>query len=232
MTGVTIGKAGRRVLAEMDGGARLVPAKSAFRCAGRAVAADTVERMKRHELIEPAPGGWRISGPGRVWLQRREAPDMPNRMPANAADGKDTVEAARRGARVVNRAEEPLAWLHARDKISERQFEAGQRLRGDFMAAGEAPRVTMRWDAGPVERGKRSAPESLLPGERVTAAKRRLEAALDAAGPGLADVLRRTVCLGEGMETAERALGWPARSGRVVLTLGLDRVADFYRLAG
>jgi hypothetical protein len=43
-------------------------------------------------------------------------------------------------------------------------------------------------------------------------------------------VLYRLVCLNEGMETAEQALGWPARSGRVVLTLALDRVAEFYRV--
>jgi hypothetical protein len=58
-----------------------------------------------------------------------------------------------------------------------------------------------------------------------------MEATLDAAGGGLSDMLWRIVCAGEGMETAERALGWPARSGRVVLTLALDRLADFYRLA-
>ena len=29
---------------------------------------------------------------------------------------------------------------------------------------------------------------------------------------------------------AEQALGWPARSGRLVLALALDRLADHYRL--
>ncbi|MEO0871178.1 MAG: DUF6456 domain-containing protein, partial [Pseudomonadota bacterium] len=27
------------------------------------------------------------------------------------------------------------------------------------------------------------------------------------------------------------ALGWPARSGKLVLKLALDRVADFYRIS-
>jgi hypothetical protein len=61
-------------------------------------------------------------------------------------------------------------------------------------------------------------------------ARRRFDGAVEAAGPGLSDILWRIVCSGEGMRDAESALGWPARSGRVVLSLALDRIADFYRI--
>jgi hypothetical protein len=61
-------------------------------------------------------------------------------------------------------------------------------------------------------------------------AKRRFHAAIDSAGPGLADILWRVVCAGEGMREAEGALGWPARAGKLVLSLALDRVAEFYRI--
>ena len=60
---------------------------------------------------------------------------------------------------------------------------------------------------------------------------RRFHAAVEAAGPGLSDILWRVVCPGEGMRDAETALGWPARAGKLVLTLALDRVADYYRMA-
>jgi hypothetical protein len=43
-------------------------------------------------------------------------------------------------------------------------------------------------------------------------------------------VLWRVVCAGEGLGAAERALGWPARAGKLVLELALDRLADHYRL--
>ncbi|HLZ79794.1 MAG TPA: DUF6456 domain-containing protein [Sphingomonas sp.] len=76
----------------------------------------------------------------------------------------------------------------------------------------------------------RGAPDALDPTLAQMAAKRRMEVALDAAGKGLRDMLWRIVCAGEGMETAEHALGWPARSGRVVFTLALDRLGDFYGL--
>jgi Domain of unknown function (DUF6456) len=46
----------------------------------------------------------------------------------------------------------------------------------------------------------------------------------------LADILWREVCADEGMRDAETALGWPARAGKLVLTLALDRVADYYRI--
>ena len=42
----------------------------------------------------------------------------------------------------------------------------------------------------------------------------------------------RVICSGEAMPVAEKALGWPVRSGRLVLRLALDRLADFYRLPG
>jgi hypothetical protein len=61
-------------------------------------------------------------------------------------------------------------------------------------------------------------------------AKRRFESAVSEAGPGLADILWRVVCAGEGMREAETALGWPAWAGKLVLGLALDRIADYYRL--
>jgi len=60
--------------------------------------------------------------------------------------------------------------------------------------------------------------------------RRRFDQAIAAAGPGLADILWRIVCAGDGMRDAETALGWPARAGKVVLTLALDRIADYYRV--
>jgi len=135
-----------------------------------------------------------------------------------------------RGARrsvTVNLAESPLAWLHARGHLPARLFDAGERLRADFERAGLAPSVTMRWD---VVRTKGGADAGLSPTERHLAAKARFDGAMAAAGKGLADVLWRVACACESVQHAERALEWPARSGKLVLRLALERVADFYRL--
>jgi len=127
----------------------------------------------------------------------------------------------------VNLAESPLAWLHARGHLEDRLFAAGEQLRCDYERAQLAPSVTMRWD--PV-RIKTSGDSGLAPGERQIAAKARFDGALAAAGKGLADVLWRVVCAGEGLPHAERALAWPTRSGKLVLRFALERVADFYRI--
>lgn len=130
-----------------------------------------------------------------------------------------------------NAAESPLGWLLARGLVTRRQYDAGERLRTDWERAQLAPRVTMSWDAAPVSRGRGgsvAAPD--LSGAQVDA-KRRFHDAVAAAGPGLADILWRVVCAGEGMRDAETALGWPARAGKLVLTFALDRVAAYYRIA-
>ena len=113
----------------------------------------------------------------------------------------------------VNLAESPLGWLLARGHVSRRQYDAGERLRCDWERAQLGARVTMSWDAAPVARGRSgSAPAVDLTGSQLDA-KARFEAAVAVAGPGLADILWRVVCGGEGMRAAETALGWPARAG-------------------
>ena len=130
----------------------------------------------------------------------------------------------------VNIAESPLGWLFSRGLLSQRQFDAGERLRADWERAQLSPRVTMVWDSAPISRGRGGgAPEIDLTGAQIDA-RRRFDDAIESAGPGLADILWRIVCSGEGMREAETALGWPARAGRLVLTIALDRIAAYYRI--
>lgn len=151
------------------------------------------------------------------------------------AERELTEEGPRRGGEArgkrrtvtVNLAESPLSWLHARGHLDERLFDAGERLRADYERAQLAPSITMRWD--PV-RVRTTGERGLTLGERQLAARARFDGAIAAAGRGLEDILWRVVCAGEALPEAERGLGWPARSGKLVLRLALDRVADFYRI--
>jgi hypothetical protein len=127
----------------------------------------------------------------------------------------------------VNLAESPLAWLHARGHIDARLFDAGEALRLDYERSSLSANITMRWD--PV-RVKTTGERGLAPTERQIAARQRFDGAIKAAGKGLEDVLWRVVCAGEALPEAEKTLGWPARSGKLVLRIALERVAEFYRI--
>lgn len=144
--------------------------------------------------------------------------------------GTGTPARTRGRSVTVNLAESPLAWLKARGLVDDRQFEAGERLRSDYETAALGPRVTMRWDPTPAGQSRRDGGGGLDPTMAQLAAKRRFDEAIAAVGPGLSDILWRVICAGEGLPVAERGLGWPTRSGKLVLTLALDRLASHYGL--
>lgn len=147
---------------------------------------------------------------------------------------KQNRDGKKRRARsvTVNLSESPLGWLHARGHLSDRQFDAGEKLRRDWECANLAPRVTMSWDAAPISGARRDAPGILTPTERQIAAKQRFDSGIDHLGKDLSDIAWRIICGGEGVPAAEKNLGWPARSGKLVLKIALDRLGDFYRLPG
>ena len=107
---------------------------------------------------------------------------------------------------------------------------AAERLREDFEAAQAGAPVAQNWDrflTGPSQ----VTPGSGLP--RGGAGPRaRVEAALHDLGPGLADMALRCCCFMEGLETAERHLGWSARSGKIVLRIALLRLRQHYDALG
>jgi hypothetical protein len=130
-------------------------------------------------------------------------------------------------------AESPLARLRQRGLIGRVQFAAGEKLRTDFTLAGLSPRLGVDLAAPLLTRTRGKAARANL-NDTVLAAKQRFGAAMTAVGPGLSDLLFDVCCHLRGLEDAERAKGWPGRSGRVVLGIALDRLADHYgmRLRG
>ena len=128
--------------------------------------------------------------------------------------------------RAVNLGESPLAWLLRRGWITAAEAAAGERLREDFHKAGLVGRLTMSWDAGPRSGGGRGPRPD--PAERARSAKDRVRRALDAAGPGLREVLERVCLAGTALEAAERDLGLPRRSGKAVLKVALGRLLVHY----
>ncbi len=138
----------------------------------------------------------------------------------------------------VNLAENAVGWLHARGMLSDVQAMAGAQLHADFVRSGFLGGTTMRWGAmdGARQRSGRrgGARQSGRGGDAPTLAmidaRRRFDAAMAHVGRGLNDICWRIICNGETMGDSERALGWPGRSGRVILGIALDRLAEYYRL--
>jgi hypothetical protein len=158
----------------------------------------------------------------RKLVERELTPEGPRRRQGRAAQ---KIGRGRRSV-TVNLAESPLGWLHAHGHLDDRLFDAGERLRADYERAQIAPGVTMRWEPVRI----RGTAGKLAPTERQIAARQRFGGAILAAGKGLEDILWRVVCACETLPAAEKALEWPARSGKLVLRIALDRVADFYRI--
>lgn len=132
----------------------------------------------------------------------------------------------------TNVGENPLAWLATRKDrsgapmITGEQHAAGKRLAGDYERAGRRERTTQSWDVSGVRGAARR--DRLASSESAHDARRRVETALSAVGPGLADVLFAVCCDEIGLEAVEKRRGWPARSAKVVLKLALDRLITHY----
>lgn len=146
-------------------------------------------------------------------------------------DAQSSVARKVRSVR-VNLAESPLGWLGARGRVTQRQLAAGEALRRDYERGALPQKTVMTWDAAPSGKTRRGASDSGAATLAQIDARNRFHAGIAAAGPGLGDILWRVVCAGESIPVAELALGWPTRAGRLVLTLALDRVADYYKING
>ena len=154
-------------------------------------------------------------------------------LPQDGEDRGIRPKSKRRARSVtVNLSESPLGWLHARGHLTDRQFDGGEKLRNDWERANLAPNITMNWNMSPVSSGRRSGSESFCQTDAQISARKRFDDALKFVGKDLSDIAWRVICAGEGVPNAEKNLGWPVRSGKLVLRIALDRLAEYYKLPG
>ncbi len=217
-----------------------------------------VERDVAHSFalldwIQPSHSGkiarYVITEAGRAALKRLLEEDRAARAPSNgfaempspfAAQHRDEAERRCMDADGTvrpmryNLAESPLGVLgrkrdrHGTPYLSPDQIEAGERLREDFEIAQMGPKVAQNWDSFLVPRDRGAVAPGRGPAEGPQAARDRVQKAVTALGPGLSDVALRVCCFLEGLEAAEKRLGWSARSGKVVLRIALQRLAMHY----
>lgn len=131
--------------------------------------------------------------------------------------------------------ESPLAWLarrrgrDGRAMVAPHQLQAGERLRADFTRAHMMPRTTSDW-SGSMSSGRRGGGGGGTTNntDAMIASRQSVNQALDAVGPEFSGLLLDLCCFLKGLEDLERDRGWPARSAKIVLQLGLDRLARHY----
>ncbi len=144
----------------------------------------------------------------------------------------DAPERARRMR--YSAAESPLiALARRRDRdgkpfLDETLVRAGERLREDFELAQIGPQVAQNWDRFLTGGGRGNFDSESHGGRGASDAKDRVARALSDLGPGLSDVALRCCCYLEGLELAEKRMGWSARSGKIVLRIALQRLKRHY----
>ena len=148
------------------------------------------------------------------------------------ARGKLAAQGASETTRFVA-SESPLTILaRRRDRegnrfLSEDLVHAGERLREDYELAqmGAGLEAWWRYLKAPHAKAYVAVGDGKCGAEPARA---RVVAALEALGEGLTDVALRCCCQLEGLEAAEKHLGWSARSGKVVLRIALMHLRDHY----
>lgn len=134
----------------------------------------------------------------------------------------------------VNQVDTPIMALARRRDGNGRPFltsiliRAAERIQDDFELAQMEPRTTTNWDDYLTAGATGSAANSDPALRGAAAARVRVSEALRELGPGLGDVVLECCCRLQGLETAEKNLGWSARSGKIVLRIALQRLHKHY----
>lgn len=159
-----------------------------------------------------------------------QTPFCAAKLDEDAADGQGGRPRRMR----YNMTESPLVALARRKDRDGQPFlddglvRAGERLREDFELAQMGPNVAQNWDRFLTGGGRGGFTAEGGAGQGPMDARNRVSRALSDLGPGLSDVALRCCCYLEGLETAEKQLGWSARSGKIVLRIALQRLKRHY----
>jgi len=159
------------------------------------------------------------------WLKRQL-------LEADAFAAQHREPAAGPEGMVLNLAESPLARLAAAGGgepafLERHQVEAGERVRRLVGRARLNPRLTMSYSAAHTAGGKGARHAGEL--SDMAADARKALARLHAALPrDCAEVVMDVCGLEKGLQQVETERGWPRRSAKLVLRIGLDRLAEIW----
>ena len=201
-----------------------------------------VRELSSSGAIDPAGDGFVLSAAGRAKLKREGADDDVAYLAQHAPIGTRAVannDGAVRTVRAIDSAYALKRLAALRDAngaswLSVEELAAAARLQSDWLLGQVGLVRGSDWSAPPQSgsaRGAGNAQEAAL--ERRCDARQRSTDALNALAPQLRRVVEQVCLREEGLEALERREGWPARSGKIALKLGLAQLAasQVYRRA-
>lgn len=157
------------------------------------------------------------------WLKR-------HLLEADAFAAQHRTEAPAADGAVRNLGESPLGRLAAGDEafLKPHQVEAGERVRRLMERAQLRPRLTMSYSAAHTA-GKGSGHVGDIT-DMAAEARKELAQLHRQLPRDCAEVVLDICGFGKGLQQVEAERGWPRRSAKLVLRIGLDRLAEVYGL--
>jgi hypothetical protein len=226
----TSGKAAQRFVRMLVAGASVAACETGLTATldGRKAVLDraTADALRASGVLVRIGDEWRASKDARTWLRRALiSGDSPH------ADQHRTLAPA--GDARINLSESPLARLATgaggTGFLESHHIEAGERVRRLCERASMLPRLTMRYTAEPAGNSKAQGPADI---SNMAAEARRQLAAIHTFLPADCAGVVIDVCgLLKGLQLVETERGWPRRSAKLVLRIGLDQLARHYGLA-
>ena len=200
---------------------------------------EIVMECLKYDYLEVSSDGYIISNTGLAWVKRQLAQEAPFKEQHTPFKYRMFDTHTNRPQMLkVNEADTPLQWLRKRKDrkgrplIEEYHYQAGERLRMDYLCAKQTNITTSNWSE---ETMRNRADKNTIDGEgnvelwnKIIAAKDRFNQALEAVGPEMSKLIIDVCCLAKKLEEAEKSEGWPQRSGKVVLQIALTRLARHY----
>lgn len=214
--GEAIGRDGNFIGRGIDGHTTRLPAKAVARLIGEGILAGDASACH--------------AGPeARLWLKRQA-------LRGETLAAQHRLEVRRPDGTVVNLEESPLARLavgqrgEAEPFLAPHQVEAGERLRRLAERAQMQARVTMSYD--PTRTASMPGGRPQEPAQAAIDARRELSRLIEALPRDCAGVLLDVCAFSKGLQLIETERGWPRRSAKLVLRIGLEQAAHHWGLSG
>lgn len=162
----------------------------------------------------------------RGWLKRQMLDE-------DAFAAQHRLEVATGEGLKLNLDESPLSRLATGKApfLERHQVEAGERVRRLCERAQMQPRVTMSYSGAHTAGGKGASRAAEI-SDLAADARKQLAALHAALPPDCAGVVLDVCGLLKGLQQVESERGWPRRSAKLVLRIGLEQAAGYFGLTG